>query len=339
MSVVDPHIELDIVVIGEMDGGWAPVGALAELAGRSLGAQLDVLAGRGSRRGDRVRALVPPGRRSGRHLLLIAPLPGSLGAITRLDRGWVRSHTSITAWVVDSFWHERIPRVVRRGGWFDRLYVMDEDDVPAWSAATPAPVRALPWGADTLAVPAVPELDNTLLRVGRQPDAWDDDQITARRARAAGLAFRGRPGFGASTAEARAMLHRELARTRGVLAFGNAASPAGYTHPHREYLTGRWTEALAHGCVMVGRVPHAHSARELVPDFAHLEVSPTDPEGALHRIAEQTPRWDRALRERIRAHARARLDWRHRLAVIAADLDLTAPRLVAECALLLTPEP
>ena len=44
-------------------------------------------------------------------------------------------------------------------------------------------------------------------------------------------------------------------------AFSNAVSPAPYTHPSREYLTGRWTDSLASGATTAGITPRWRSDR------------------------------------------------------------------------------
>ena len=49
-----------------------------------------------------------------------------------------------------------------------------------------------------------------------------------------------------------------LAQAKFTLSFSNLVSPDVQTHPKREYITGRWTDALSAGATVVGR----ESARE-----------------------------------------------------------------------------
>lgn len=326
----DPSLRLDILAPDLGRGGWGPIQRMVQLAASTVPARVVEAGSRPVTRLSKLRLLRgrprprPQQRGSERHLLVIAPLPGSLDALLTLPN--LREYSTISGWVIDSFWHERIPRIVRARGWYDRLYVMDEDDVAAWSGASGVPVSALPWATDTRAARETMAAKSTdLLRVGRQPAAWDDDARTAEAAREHGLTFQGRPGFGSTEEESQRLLHAELASARAVLAFTNLSSPADYTHPTRDYLTGRWADALGHGCVMVGQVPGSASARQLVPAWAQLTVPANSLARGMGAIAEAAPSWDDALHDRIRAHAREHLDWRHRFAVIARDLGLEAP--------------
>ena len=98
-----------------------------------------------------------------------------------------------------------------------------------------------------------------LLRVGRQPDAWDDDQRSDAACRLAGLRFAGRPPFFPENFKDSSAGHRDLcaryARAKFVLAHSNIVAPASYTHPSKEYISARWTDALAAGSVVAGIPP------------------------------------------------------------------------------------
>lgn len=330
--------QIDVALIGRTQRGWGPIASMAPLAADCLGGRflaVDDIAPLW--RARKARLLLPRRRARAGHLLIIAPVPGALDAIVR-DIPVQGRYTTISAWVIDSFWHERIPRVAR-SGWIDHFYVMDADDVPAWEKATGRPASPLPWGADVLA--AGERITHSrsvdLLRVGRQPPAWDDDERTARVASELGIRFAGRPPFGADERSSQQALHASLSIARTVLAFSNRVSPAAYTHPHREYITGRWTDALAHGCLVAGVLPQCASERELVPDDAQLTLPHNDLQSGLDLIAERTRDWSPDLSARIHEHARAHIDWAHRFETIAQDLRLTTPRLEERLTLLSKP--
>lgn len=315
--------------------GWGPIGEMVRLAARSFGGTLTTTGQESLSRLQKVRVAVPPRPGRADHLLVIAPLPNSLDQIA-MDPALRKRYATVSAWVIDSFWHERIPRIARQRGWFDHIYVMDSDDADAWDSATPSrtAISVLPWGTDTLRVGEVDqERDVDLLRVGRQPSAWEDDDATAVAAGVAGVRFAGRPGFGADEAESRELLRRSLADARAVLSFGNRVSPTPFTHPTREYLTGRWTDALGHGCMVAGVLPRAASTA-LVPEAARIDVSPTDVTLGLAEIKEALVEWTPERAENIHEHAREHLDWRHRFHRIAEDLGTSHPVLDAERALL-----
>ena len=101
----------------------------------------------------------------------------------------------------------------------------DRDDVHDWRSAGVKNVRVLPWGADVwsrfdehLEHPKTTDV----LRVGRQPSAYDDDEHTAELAQQVGITFAGRPPFGVTDRESVEFLQRALADAKFV--------PVSYTH-------------------------------------------------------------------------------------------------------------
>ncbi|WP_214467929.1 glycosyltransferase family 1 protein [Microbacterium flavescens] len=319
------------VLYTDLGRGWVPITRLASLTARVLGARLVTFR---SRRYERQLALfaarqrLPPRRGGERIALVIAARPEHLTAVLRLGPLTSR-YASVVGWVIDSFWHERIPYVSRTGR-FDRIYVTDEDDVGDWrSACATTPIHVLPWGADTAqAVPVRKTVD--IQRLGRMPPAWDDDAEGSGWARAQHLDYRGRPSFGQDDAEAQRNVDDALAVARFVLAFSNLTSGASYTHPTRDYLTARWTDGLAHGAVVAGAAPASTTARELLWPGATLELPPDDLRGGMALLAEANSGWTPETAEANRRRARDLLDWRLRIAVIARDLGITSAILEEE---------
>lgn len=303
---------IDVLYVRPGGSGWGPVDVLARLAARLLEGRLVEVEDRGAASwAQRASVLLPRGRRArGRRLLVLAGNPAALALAARRDLWWP-GHESTAAWIVDSFWTDRIAGIARHRPHFDRLFVTDPDLVDEWSALTGRPVDALPWGSDTLAVAADDgSRPVDLLRLGRQPEAWDDDARTAREAQDRGLVFQGRPPSSPDPLQNQEAVRTALAQARLVLAFSNLVSPAPYTHPTRDYLTGRWTDALAAGCRVAGVAPR--SAATLLWPEATLEVSPDSRADAWPVLAEAaawTP--ERAAEQRRRA--RRELDWRLRL--------------------------
>lgn len=112
-------------------------------------------------------------------------------------------------------------------------------------------------------------------------------------------------------AENQATERQALLASRLVLVFSNRVSPAAYTHPTREYLTGRWTDALAAGCLVAGTAPA--TARTLLWPGATVEVSPSDRSVAWPVLIEAAEGWDLARAHAQQHRARQTLDWRWRL--------------------------
>jgi hypothetical protein len=114
------------------------------------------------------------------------------------------------------------------------------------------------------------------------------------------------------------------------LAFSNAVSPAPYTHPTREYLTGRWTDALACGAVVAGIAPACAATAELLWPGATLELDTVDRAQGIRRIAAAVSGWAPQTASDNHRKALERLDWRWRFQELAASLSIESERLDAE---------
>ena len=156
---------------------------------------------------------------------------------------------------------------------------------------------------------------------------------TLRDAAAHGLHFAGRPPFSDDPARNQMLVREAMGRARVVLAFSNLVSPAPYTHPTRDYLTGRWTDALAAGCLVAGTAPA--SAASLLWPGATVEISPTSRDDAWPVLAQLASEWTPQAAADRQSEARRRLDWRYRLRDLCMAMDWAVPdRLTAELATL-----
>lgn len=324
------------IVYAQLRGvGWHPVSALAELAAELLEATLVVVpADRTTRHLGRLAARLP--RRHGRGTcLVIAPRPRQLISVLQAPALW-RGYERVAGWVIDSFWHEHFPRGLGIRTHYDQLFVTDPDDLGHWSEKTGRPVSCLPWGTDLLRLGSgQPNRPVDVQRVGRQPAAWDDDRATRRMLQELGVTFAPRPPMRHSARENQAALLQAFSRAKFTLSFTNTASPGGYTHPTRQYLTARWTDALAAGAVVAGISPACGAARALLWPDATLELPSTDwTPDALRLLVDAVRNWTPEQAQRNHRLARARLDWRWRLEELCQKLGLQAPRLHAELRLL-----
>lgn len=307
---------------------WYPITVMAELTARLLEAELVTVAG-GVPTWRKLRAVLPRSRR-GDTCLVIAPEPVNLQSVLRVP-GLVRGHDRLVGWVIDSWWDDRIPQIARAPSWFDDLYITENAAIEAWRSSTGTRVEWLPVGTDALGVGAADDHRPVdLLRVGRQPEAWSDDELTARDAAAAGVTFAGRPPFHEDRARGVPALLGHLRQAKFVLAFGNRWDQHGYTHPTREYLTPRWTDALACGATVAGVAPDCSSARELLWERATLDLGGTDRSAGLATIAEAVRSWTPDHARRNHLLALQRLDWRWRVQRLATDLDRSTKTLDAE---------
>ncbi|MEM8728420.1 MAG: hypothetical protein AAGF79_00770 [Pseudomonadota bacterium] len=190
------------------------------------------------------------------------------------------------------------------------------------------PVSALPWGSDVLGLgggDAVREID--LLRVGRQPQIWRDDVMSAHDSAKHDVAFHGRPPATEGDYHI-SELFAWYRRTKFVLASSNLVCTASYVHRTEEYITGRWTDGLAGGAVIAGRPPLSdRTCTEVLWPEAFLDLPITNRREGLEVIADAVHRWTPELAQHNYQMSLQRLDWRHRFAEIAEFFSLTAPVL------------
>ncbi|MGJ6980378.1 hypothetical protein ACSDQ9_07590 [Aestuariimicrobium soli] len=272
-------------------------------------------------------------------LLVIAAHPGDLLALAdaRVLLGRVGQ---VGAWIIDSFWDERLPRFAREGSTIDRVWITDHELVDRYRDRTGIECGWAPWGSDALDWPGVrgsagPGSDGRdvdVLRLGRQPAAWADDDVNRALFEERGLTYQG-TFVGSQTdglANQREVV-RQLSRTKVVLASGNLASPADYTHPTRDYLTGRFTDAVTCGALVAGSLPKVRAA-DLLPDEAKVEIDVSSRGAGLAAIEAAVASWSPDLERRLRHHALVHLDWRHRVRDISEALGVVTPTLTAELA-------
>lgn len=322
MGAVDAVDSVDIVYARPPGPGWAPLDHLADLASRYFSAPLTTLTV--SRRGAIARealSRLPRAPRKGRGVaLLIAPQPQHLRAMVGL--GWLLGRYATTAaWVIDSFWPERIPAFARRGRAIDQYFVADHEYVDVWRRATGTTVTWLPWGSDVVGLgSAATDRPVDLQRLGRQPLPWERDEDVARALSPRGITYAGRPPMLPDPAANHRLVTDALGSAKFALAFGNGAAPSATTHPTHEYLTARWTDALACGAAVVGVPPSCHATREILWPHALVRLPGTALEDNLEVVQAAVAAWSPA--DPV-AHVRTsleRLDWRLRLEVIAHRL-------------------
>lgn len=300
--------------------GWYPINHMVRLAAAAFGSEiLDAKKLAGPSLVSRTLGMVARRDRksSGAETcLLIGAAPTDLLQIYNVP-GWRTRFRWIGAWVIDSFWTHWIPKSIRIAQPFDDFFITSKEDADAWKTALRVQPGWLPWGSDVLGLgSANPVRPWDLTRVGRQPPSWDDDDATGQAASGLGLRFHPRPPETPGDAsENQRHLMQRYAQSKFLLAFSNSVNPTNYTHPTREYLTGRWVDALAGGAVVAGVAPRGADA--LLWPGATLELGGIDRAKGLATIARAAAAWTPQVAARNHAMALRRLDWRSRFQVIA----------------------
>lgn len=307
---------LDVAYVDPGPIGYSPVIYMAELAARLMDGRLLRLPRHGASWSQKLSGVLPR-RKGGDDCLLICPSPFDLGSFRMLP-GWRKRYRHITAWVFDSFWPEAVPRWVKWAQPFDQLFVTEAEDLSTWRQQSSTPVEWLPWGADVLGMGSfATERSVDVFRIGRQPDAWQDDEVTAAACVERSLRFAGRPTGSEDAGENQRIVANALVKTKFSLSFSNAVSPSIQTHPHRQYITARWTDALACGVTVAGVAPKCVSVDKLFWPEALLELGTVELDSGLEILKQAVSRWTPALAELNHVRALERLDWRLRFETIA----------------------
>jgi hypothetical protein len=322
-------VSLDIIYENPASVGYQPVLHMVRLAAEMFGARLIPLPMERTGLARKVGALLPSPRGDGAGLV-VCTWPGALLALLRVD-GWRRRYGRIAAWVFDSFWIDSIPRIFQSTRHFDHVFVTELEDREEWERRMRVPVEWLPWGSDVLRLGSdTAERPVDLLRVGRQPPAWDDDAASELACARAGLRFQGRPDRREDPTEGERDLMAAFAKTKFTLSFSNTVNPLHYTHPTRSYITGRWTDALAAGATVAGVPPDSVPVRQLLWPEALLDLGTIERDAGLAVVRRAVELWTPERARINHLNALERLDWRRRFERIAAALELDAPALREE---------
>ena len=312
--------------------GYLCIFHMARLAAELLNGELVVLQPGHPTLTDKVKGILFPRKRSRLSCLLICPSPVNLGSML-LVQDWRKNYGRIVAWVYDSFWTNWIPPWVRASRLFDHVFVAEREDLNTWRQRLRAPVDWLPWGSDVLNLGSSNSSRQfDLLRFGRQPKEWSDDQVNARACQSVGLNFHGRPPSFSDATDNERELMGMLSKTKFALAFSNRVSPEGHTHREREYITGRWTDALASGATVAGIPPRSESVQSLLWPEALLDIGTVDRTEGLKVITSAIREWTPEQARINYIRSLEIFDWRWRFKKLAEALDIHSPELDAELA-------
>lgn len=324
-----------LIVYIDIGIGWDPILHMAKLAADLLDAELLVWDGHKIPLPNRLQQL--SFMLSSRHpksddsCMLICPSAPNMAHAIYVDE-IKKKYKFVSAWVIDSFWVDRIPLVAKHSRTFDHVFITSAEDISAWEKVTKTPATWLPWGADALRLGGRgAERPWDLTRIGRQPTEWEDDANTGKMCADIGLTFHGRLPFSDThPLDNQKNLMDLYKKSKFLVAFSTKSSPGSYTHPIRQYLTARWTDSLACGAIVAGIAPREPSIDNLLWSGATLELGTTSLKQGLAVLAEAKQDWTKDKAEHNYKMALQRLDWRLRFVEIAKVHHLSPKRLYAE---------
>ena len=332
-----PQERMLIVSCVPPDRGWTPIQYMLQMAAQMLQAELiEVDYQMPSRFSQAMSVFKRRDRHAGGELcLMVCAGPGDLLKILHLAE-WRKRFKFIAVWIIDSFWTTHISAIVRFSNVFDQFFVTTIEDVRLWKEITGVPASWLPWGADVLgAGPMKAEREWDVTRIGRQPPEWADDSETSAAAQRCGIRFHGRPPTRELTSiENQRLLMGIYGNTKYILAFSNTVNPELYTHPNRQYLTGRWADSLGCGATVAGIRPRSETTDELLWPGATLEFPSALRREGLPVIADAIGSWKPQIATHNYQMALQKLDWRWRFNTLANTFRVNPAVLANELELL-----
>ncbi len=313
--------------------GWLPINYMIELFSTTLNIQVIRQPDIRVSKLDKIKTLFNKRRKrikESPHLLIIIRSISDLDGLLLNIINNKDSFHKIAVWVIDSFWHERVS-IVQFHKYIDHIFVMTKEDVDFYQNKTNVPSTFLGWGADALLLGSGnTNRETDLLRIGRQPECWDNDEENEQLLSNQSLVYQGRPPEGMSSQTSFDcqnyidLVKNYYSQAKYVLAQSNFADNSQYTHPDREYITARWTDAIASGCVVIGCQPLTCSSyREFWPEASvHIQDFTNKVD-----FVEKMSNWNESTPKINHKMALRHLDWRWKFLNILAVFNIESPQL------------
>jgi hypothetical protein len=339
-SSLASHRGDDLLIVNAIthDRGWTPIQHMVAIAGELLGCEVVEADRRRLSSATKLLSVLRKRTRiaaAGETCLIVCAGPGDLSTLLNIAN-WRKRFRYLAAWVIDSFWLDHIPTSMRLRNPFDHIFVTTFEDVDRWHEITGIPTTWLPWGTDALRLGrGRAERNWDLMRVGRQPPEWEDDIEAALAAEALGIRYRGRPdSTGLNSLQNQKLMMSAYGDSKFTLAFSNAVNRDPNNHPTREYLTGRWVDALGCGSIVAGIAPRGPSMDNLLWDGATLDLGSARRGEGLQVVASALGSWTPDMAAMNYLMALKRLDWRLRFKELAEVCGIRSAALNAELKLL-----
>jgi hypothetical protein len=273
----------------------------------------------------------------GELLLVVARSPSDLRMLQSVPNAKTRFRY-IAAYVIDSYFTDDFGVSTK---WYDHVFCTTQEGVKTVEECFGVPSSILRQGFDCLNWASIsPERGIDLIGFGRQPESFHRAFQEAFHRSQSSLMYLHSPigtALGPDVWTERPMILKLLQKSKISLAFNLSIEPVGSRPRAESFLTNRWLESLASGCVVVGKRPPGQMAQEMLcwPD-ATIEL-PDDAREAPDVIATLASDTTFLRKTRLRnvIEMCVRHDWRYRIRDILNHFNLELPAaLSSELALL-----
>jgi hypothetical protein len=263
----------------------------------------------------------------GELLFVVAREPSDLRMVHALPNARKRFRT-IAGYVIDSYFTEAFERSARL---YDHIFSTTEEGAELLRAKYNVSSSLLRQGFDCLRwANAEPNRSVDLIGFGRQPESYHRRFQAAFHASDSSVLYLHSPigtPRGADVYTERPMMLKLLQRSKISLAFHLLVEPVGQRPRAATFVTSRWLESLAAGCLVVGKRPQGAMAQEMFPWPDALIDLPNEPSRAVEFITSllAKPHFISETRSRNVAEMCRRHDWRYRIRDIYQKLEMPLP--------------
>jgi Glycosyl transferases group 1 len=239
----------------------------------------------------------------------------------------------IAGYVIDSYYTENFPTIT---GAYDHIFSTTQEGADAVRSRFGTSSSVLAQGFDCLTWASLNDLRGIdLIGFGRQPQTYHREFQRSFHTEGSPLLYLHSPlgaVKGSAVWDERPMMLKLLQRSKLSLAFHLGMEPETDRPRAATFVTSRWFESLATGCLVVGKRPPGKMAKELFcwPDaLIELPDNPVDASAAIVDLAANVG-FLRKTRARNVVEMIRRHDWRYRIREIYQHFDLQLPAPLIE---------
>jgi hypothetical protein len=265
-------------------------------------------------------------------LLVIARAPNDLRMLHAIPDAR-KKFRYIAGYVIDSYYTENFPSITAA---FDHIFSTTQEGADTVNSRFGASSSVLAQGFDCLTWANLNDVRSVdLIGFGRQPQTYHREFQRSFHIPGSPLLYLHSPVGaiqGSAVWDERPMMLKLLQRSKLSLAFHLGTEPETVRPRAASFVTSRWFESLATGCIVLGKRPPGKMAEELFcwPDaLIELADNPVDASATIIDLAANVD-FLKKTRARNVVEMIQRHDWRYRVRDIYQHFDLQLPALLIE---------